>query len=176
MIKTIRKQGERVDFNSSEMKKPMLDKKEREILKKEKIVNKKISDIENIGEVMKKAQTEINLGAKNLIEREKEVQKMANLWASLNNIKLNKLKKEDIKEMIKSQSGFIKELLEYYIENPNKKPKLGEDIDKLIKENKELKEKIMELERVNKGLMEEVDNALKEIERMQGESEYDKAY
>lgn len=159
MINIRRQQGKKIDFDDVNIRKPMLDRKERDIGRKEDLIKRKFSELKNVEETIVKIQSEIesktqtiNQKEKSLIEKEQQILKMAELWKNLNEINLNSLNEEEVKKIVNSQKGFIRDLLEHYTDS--------------TKKEKEYVNKIEELEKENIRLIEEIDEVMRELEEM----------
>lgn len=111
MIKTIRKPGRIVDFNS---------KPEQVMLKGSNEIKEKFSEIKTIVNRIKNIRSKLkkkkirSMEEKKLIDEKKEkTRKMINLWNSLRRTDLNGLRKEELIKIINSQKNFIDDILEY---------------------------------------------------------------
>lgn len=160
MIETIRQPAIKVSFSSSEMKAPMLDKKEKMISMREEEIKERFSELKNVEETIRDIQGEIQNKTQTiaqkegaLIEKEQQIVKMAELWKNLNEINLNSLNEEEVKKIVNSQKGFIRDLLEHYVGSSKKE--------------KEYTGRIEELEKRNGELIGEIDSVMREIEGMQ---------
>jgi len=184
-MKVVRNPSIKVDYSKDEIieayvkNKPVL----KDVAKfnnppSEKEIEEKLKSLEKAGKIVEKIQDEIDLRIKNLEERENlleqkeaELQRMSEVWNQLNSVNLKKLKIEDVKKILSEQKGFIRDLLEYYINAKQGKDKKSvEDNMKLnesLRENQELKKRVEELGKKNEDLMEEVDAALKETDDFQ---------
>ncbi|MBU2616896.1 MAG: bacteriocin [Nanoarchaeota archaeon] len=186
MLKVIRSPARRIDFKKEKFIEPARGQRVlKDVAKFEnaKRVDERLKALESAGEIVEKIQEEIDarVGSieereKLLIKKEKELGKMAELWASLNNLDLKELNKEDLKNIVGGQKGFVKELIESYIESSGREKELIDKIEKLrekpwmgkgssevVRENEDLKAR-------NKELGAEIDRVLEEIEKMQSEN------
>ena len=177
MVKIIRIPARKVNFNDEKIKKPMLDRKEKEINLKEKQIKKKFSDLKKAEEIVNQIQNQINTQTTDIQNKEQELIKMANLWGELNNLNLSSLNQQEVNKIANSQKGFIADLLKHYLDStrnekeylrkieklekqPEKNSVIYKDIENLKKENEELKQE-------NKKLLDELDNAINEIEKLE---------
>jgi len=112
MVKTIRKIGRRVNFNSET--KGVVLKGEDEIRKVFSEIKIMLNRIKKIQSKLKSSKIKIK-ERKNLIKEKRErAKKMVNLWNSLTGIDANNLKKEEFVKIINSQKNFINDLLGDY--------------------------------------------------------------
>ena len=170
VIKVVRSPARKIDFKNQELvEPPKQTPKTKPAAKYNKPIepNKEIyKEIDSITKNLEEKEKLIN-------QKEKDLEKMAVLWTSLNDLKLEGLKQDEIKKITLEQKGFIKDLLEHYIKSEEKqklleqeiqrtdeqketlkqeiqnlkeKPWAGKGASEIEKENKELKQKIKELE------------------------------
>jgi len=165
-IKVVRNPARKIDFKDKILVEPPRQTpktkpvaKFKQNPKDKQDINEKLKELEETTNLIEKIQEEIDTKTKNLEEKEQqlsqkeiELEKMAILWTSLNNIDIKSLKPDELKKITSEQKGFIKDLLEHYIESEEKikkiqeKPWAGKGASEILKENKELKQKIKELE------------------------------
>lgn len=153
MIKVIRKKGMKVNFNLDSMKKPMLTKKEKEIFGRQEEIDKRLEGLEKAEQIILRIQAEINQKQKELDEREEviegregELNGMSDVWGKFNNLNLGELNAEEIMKIVNNQEGFVKDLLEHYVNSGDR---------------------IKELEKKNKSLVKEIDEVLDELGRIE---------
>jgi len=148
----------------------------------DKEIDQKLEALEQTSVLVEKIQIEIDSRTKTLeqkeallSQREQELEKMAVLWTSLNNLNLKELDKDELRKIVSEQKGFVKDLLENYIESSEKEKQHLEEIQKLKekpwagKGASEIQRENQELKKRNEELSQEIDSVLKEIERMQEE-------
>jgi hypothetical protein len=193
-IKVVRNPARKIDFNNSEVIEPARersvtkpvakfsqpppsgeDTSKKQLGALDKEIDEKLEALENAAGIVEKIQDEIdsrtetlNKKEEQLSEREEALEKTAALLTNLNSLELEDLDKDELKQITNEQEGFIRDLIDHYVESEDRiqklkeKPWAGKGSETIIRENKELKAR-------NKELTEEIDDVLKKIEEIQEE-------
>jgi len=166
----IRKQANKV-FNLEEIPEPKTNGKsysyigqEKELKQREQEIETKLEDITRAEQLILEIQTQLTQETEKLKNKEQEINKFSTAWQQLNTLKLPDLNKEQISNIIDSQEGFIKDLLEHYLLASEKELNYESNIEDL---NKKLKQ----AQKREKELMQIVDDAMETIGKIEDTDE-----
>ena len=120
---------------------------------KEKDIKRRSAELGKAEKTIKKIYIEIEKQTKHLAEKEEKLQEMAVAWKHFNDLSLEGLHEKDVEQIVNNQQGFVKDLLEHYINNSVKETEYGEKITSLEKENEVLRS--------------EIDHVLEEIKKLE---------
>jgi hypothetical protein len=175
MIKVVRNPARKIEFKNQELvEPPKPTPKTKPVAKynqpKEENQNKEIhEEIESITKMLEKKEQQLS-------QKEQELEKMAVLWANLNDIDLKTINQEEIKNITSDQKGFIKDLLEHYLDSEEKQKILKEKLQKSQekpwagKGGKEIDEENKNLKERNKELSNEINTVLDRIKQLEEEN------
>lgn len=178
MLKAIRNPARKIEFKDRTIVEPA---KQKNVLKQiakynkqlsDEEINKKLEALEKTSQIVGKIQEEIENRKKALeqkekflIKKEQGIEKMAVSWTTLKEVNLKDLKYDEIMKIASEQTGFIRDLLEYYLESEKKQKLLQEEIRK-IKEKPWAGKSSSEIIKENQELKKKNDELIGEIERM----------